>query len=308
MFCKHCDNKLPSEAKFCNKCGLAVNTIDTSYKNEVDIEKLKKSIKNTGESAYAIGWLTVIMNLGIYIWSVLDTNFSNSGLPLLSFPDVFSMIVFGSIFIILGNRIRHLVDKKIKLYLQVLLGTSILFSALILVSGGQIGLLFLILIVYLVSSVVSINKLMKIKEFVVTLSHQEYKITKDIWLVLVVISFFIFFLSGGFNVTTSKEQIIKAMIAKEDMTFPTEINEVVTLTGIFEEVDAIRYELILHDIDKGEVNNELIENYKKEELSSWCADKDIRNVIDKDISIKYVYRVKDSPKVLLSSISKEDCL
>ena len=133
MNCKHCDNKLANDAKFCNKCGKSVEV----EKPKVDIEKIKKSLKNTGNSVYAIGWITIIINVGIYLWSVLDKNFAESGLPASDLSGIFLMIVAASIFIILGNRIRGLVDKNIKLYLQILLGLSLLLLVWVLSTGGR---------------------------------------------------------------------------------------------------------------------------------------------------------------------------
>lgn len=199
MNCKHCDNKLANDAKFCNKCGKSVEV----EKLKVDIEKIKKSLRNTGNSVYAIGWITIIINTGIYLWSVLDKNFAESGLPASDLSGTFLMIVAASIFIILGSRIRGLVDKNIKLYLQILLGLSLLLLVWALSTGGRVGIIFFLVIAYLISSSVSIRKAMKVEEFTATLTSPKYKLNKNGWIIFAVIAVVLFFVAAGID--TSKE-------------------------------------------------------------------------------------------------------
>ena len=142
MNCLNCSNPLPDGAKFCNKCGKSVG----AEKSKIDIEKINKSLKNTGNSLYAIGWITIIFNIGIYIWSVVDKNFAESGLPTSDLSGTLIMVIAASIFIILGSRIKGLVDKNIYLYLQILLGLSLALLVWVLSTGGRVGILFLLII------------------------------------------------------------------------------------------------------------------------------------------------------------------
>lgn len=182
---------MPSEAKFCNKCGKPIE----AEKPKVDIEEIKRSLKNTGNSASAIGWITIIINIGIYLWSILDKNFAESGLPASNLSGTFLIVVTASIFIILGNRIKGLIDKNIKLYLQILLGLSFLFLILILLTGGSIGILFFLVVAYLISSLVSISKAMKVEEFAATLTNPKYKLDKKGWVIFAVAAVILFFIT-----------------------------------------------------------------------------------------------------------------
>lgn len=75
MECRYCSNKLPNEARFCNKCGKPVEV----EKPTVDVEKIRKNLKNTGNSVNAVGWLTIIINVGFYLWGLLDSSLAKSG-------------------------------------------------------------------------------------------------------------------------------------------------------------------------------------------------------------------------------------
>ena len=43
MNCENCKRELPDDVKICNYCGTSI-----SKKTDVDIEKVKKNLKNTG--------------------------------------------------------------------------------------------------------------------------------------------------------------------------------------------------------------------------------------------------------------------
>ena len=48
----------------------------------VSIENLKKTVCSVGGTVYVVGWIIIITNMVIYVWSILDKNFSNSGLAM----------------------------------------------------------------------------------------------------------------------------------------------------------------------------------------------------------------------------------
>ena len=197
MICLNCSNPLPNDAKFCGKCGKP--TVAQSEK--IDIEKISKSLKNTGNSVYAIGWITIIFNLGIYLWSVADENFAESGLPTPDLSSTLIMVLAASIFIILGSRIKGLVDKRMSLYIQILLGLSLLLLVWVFATGGRVGILFFLIIAYLLSSAFSIRKAMGNEEFTSKLVSPQYTLDKKGWIIYGIVS--VVLLIGAVFIDTS---------------------------------------------------------------------------------------------------------
>lgn len=325
MNCKNCDNKLANEAKFCNKCGKPVEA--EKSKVDVDFEKVKKSLKNTGNSVYAIGWITIIINIGIYLWSVLDKNFAESGLPASDLSGTFLMVVAASIFIILGNRIKGLVDKNIKLYLQILLGLSLLLLVWVLSTGGRVGLLFFLIVAYLISSLVSISKAMKVEEFTSTLTSPKYKLDKKGWIIFAVGVVVLFFVAVGVDLSTqgnsgslpqetttqtqnndnySKAELITETVKeiKVEMSLPNQIDEATLLTDITAEPNAIRYHYILSGIDTNQLSNSYLKSFLG---SSICENADTKNLLNYGINMEYSYTVKGSAQKYFVSFTKNDC-
>lgn len=327
MNCKKCDNKLVESAKFCNKCGTPVQLDPAEEaKTKGNIEKLKKSVINTGNSVYAIGWITIILNVGIYIWSILDKNFSESGLPATDLAGVYIMVVASVIFIILGARIKKLQDRNIKTYLQVLLGISLLLLVWILSTGGRVGLLFFLVLIYLLSSIGTMRKLMKIDEFSSTLTSPEYKLNKKGWVIFAVSAFILFFVAVGFDSVVrgafgngndiktfqqannySKEELVRQIVesAKSQTTLPMELDSVTTLTNITAQPDAIRYEYILHDLeDTSGLSNSAFRNLISPDL---CKNKSLTDILSEDINIEYSYAVRGTSQTYFISFTKGDC-
>jgi hypothetical protein len=327
MNCKKCDNPLVDGAKFCNKCGTPIQLSPAEeVKTKTNIEKLKKSVINTGNSVYAIGWITILLNLGIYIWSILDKNFSESGLPATDLPGIWIMIVASVVFIILGSRIKKLQDKNIKVYLQVLLGISLLLLVWILSTGGRVGLLFFIVLIYLISSIGSVGKLMKIDEFSSTLTSPEYKLNKKGWVIFAVLAVVLFFVAAGFDSVVrgafgngndiktfqeansySKEELVRQIVAsaKSQTTLPMELDSVTTLTDITAQPDAIRYEYTLHDLeDTSNLSNSAFRNLISPDL---CKNKSLTDILNEDINIEYSYAVRGTSQTYFVSFTKGDC-
>ncbi len=312
MNCKNCNNVLPSDAKFCNKCGKPIE----SDKPKVDIEKVKKNLKNTGNSVYAIGWITIVINIGIYLWSILDKNFAESGLPASDLSGTFLMVVAASIFIILGNRIKGLVDKNIKLYLQILLGLSLLLLVWVISTGGRVGILFFLIVAYLISSLVSVRKGMKVEEFTSTLTSPKYSLDKKGWVIFTVISVVLFFgavvidlsssdLEVDSYTTQEKSNLIIETVReiKTEMSLPSQIDELTTLTDITAQPSAIRYHYVLSNIDTSQLSNSYLKNYL---ISDLCGNSDTKNLLDSGIDMEYSYIV-DSGERYFMSFTKTDC-
>ncbi len=109
--------------------------------------------------------------------------------------------------------------------------------------------------------------------------------------------------SGG----TSKQDIIKATVlsVRNSTTFPRELDEVTTWTGITEQTGAIRYEYAFHDADLSSVNNQALANLL---TPSVCKSVETKNILDRDIDLQYFYRVTGSSQTYMVSINKADCI
>ncbi|NMA51356.1 MAG: hypothetical protein GX951_05910 [Mollicutes bacterium] len=139
-------------------------TIETKKEDsKINIEKIKKQIKSTGTIVYISGWLTIVITWIIYIWSIFDKSLEDVS----NLFGTLLIVIVSSIYVILGSRIRKLIDRNIKLYLQILLGLSFLIIFLSFLMGGSIRILLFIVIACLISSLLSINKVIDIKEIII---------------------------------------------------------------------------------------------------------------------------------------------
>jgi len=325
MNCKNCNNLVPEKAKFCNKCGKPIDIEKSKISSSgFDVEKTRKSLKNTGNSVYAIGWITIIINIGIYLWSVLDKNFAESGLPASDLSGTFLMVVAASIFIILGNRIRGLVDKNIKLYLQVLLGLSLLLLVWVLSTGGRVGILFFLVVAYLISSLVKIRKAMKSEEFTSTLASPKYKLDKKGWIIFALAAVLLFFVAVGIDLSSpsyqetndnlsqvsndnySKADLINETVReiKAEMVLPSQLDEVTKLVDISAQPDAIRYHYVLTDVDTSSLSNAYLKNFL---VSDICGNTDTKSLlVDHGINMEYSYTVNTGERYFVT-FTKADC-
>lgn len=195
---------------------------------QVDLEKLKKNLIKTGKSVSAIGWLMVIISLGVFLWSILDKNFNESGLSSTNYSTLFIIIIMYVIFIILGNRIKNVIDIKIKLYLQIILLLSLVFLIFIIYTGGTVGILFFLLTGYLISSLVQINRAMKLKSFTSTLTSPKYKLDKNGWVYFMGISVVVFMIL----------LVIDSSTPKTDLSYESYLKEKEASSGgIYDELD-----------------------------------------------------------------------
>lgn len=193
---------------------------------KIDIEKIKKSLKYTGGLIYAIGWLTLVINSIYYLLNILGISLSESEPSTPMHSIFFATVVISIIYIILGKRIKILNDKKTKLYLQIVVFLSILFFILIAYTGGTVGILFIVLTIYLISSLFKIGKAMKVKDFSYTLTNPKYKLDKYGWGYFIVSSIAIFVLlliidSNTYNTNLSQGYIKN----KPDLLYDTYLKE-----------------------------------------------------------------------------------
>lgn len=218
MKCKYCNAALQDGAKFCNNCGKPVSsTVEKS--TNIDVEKLKKRISNTGNSLFLIGWLTIAINVGVYFWSLVDISFAQSGLPANNLPTMLLMVNVGIVFVVLGSRIKTLIDKDIKAYLQILIALSVLLFCWVVLSGGSIGLMFILIIVYLFSSLVAINKLMQVNEFTSTLTNPKYQLDNGGWIIFAIYSIVLVLFAYNFD------SIFKGVISSNAPTVTNEVTQ-----------------------------------------------------------------------------------
>jgi hypothetical protein len=105
----------------------------------------------------------------------------------------------------------------------------------------------------------------------------------------------------------SKQDTIKATVlsVRNSTTFPRELDEVTTWTGISEQTGAIRYEYAFHDANLSNINNQALANLL---IPSVCKDSGTKNILDKDIDLQYFYRVTGSSQTYMVSINKANCI
>ncbi|HWW41888.1 zinc ribbon domain-containing protein [Pedobacter sp.] len=326
MFCSNCGSQIIEGSKFCPKCGQSISslpksatpTVQTLTPEKIDITKIQNNLKNTGNSVYAIGWLNIILNVGIYLWSISDKNFSQSGLPHSGLSGTFVMVVVSSIFIILGKRIKEHKDKNIKLYLQILIGLSIALLVWVVSTGGTVGLLFFLVLAYLVSSLTKIGKAMKSEDFMATLSSPVYRLGTMGWSILAIAAFILFFVALGFDMnkqttistqsnTQSKAELIQSAVQqiKTSMTLPNKLDQVTTLTDVTAEPGAIRYHYTLSGADTSNFSNDYVRSFLKPKV---CGNSDTKSLLNEDINMEYSYVVEGTAQNYFTSFTKTDCI
>lgn len=282
---------------------------------DVNLEKIKKNLKNTGSSLSAIGWITIIINAGLFLLG----NFSASGVASRNLSSTVLLCIVGLIFVVLGNRIFVGVDKQTKLYLQISLGISIAVMFWLISSGGTVGLLFFLLVIYLISSLIKIGKALKTKEYSSILIDPKHKLNNRNLIVLIVIGFVLYLASLGIdsitntspitqlNSNSSKEDVIKQAVQdlKNSMSIPYQIDEATLLVDVTAEPTAIHYFYVLSGIDASVLSSSYLKNFL---IKNICTNSDTKSLLNEDIDMKYTYTVKETNKVFTTSFSKEDCL
>lgn len=308
----------------------------------IDIEKVKKSLKNTGNSVSAIGWLTIIFNIGLYLWNVLDKNYADFGFPAVDLTGTIIMVIAASIFVILGNRISGLLDKNIKLYLKILLVLSILILVWVFSSGGKAGLLIFVMVAYIISSLNSVNKAMKSEEFMATLKSPKYILDKKGWIIfalasVVVLIFAVMFdLSNGNtqqtysnsnnktssvntpnvqnNLTSKKteqannliEQVLADSSEEMNKGLPKMIDQITQLTSTSSIGKDFVYNYRIIDA-KTQFTQKDLDNLKNDAINSACTNPDTKRLLDMDAGFIFNYYGSDGSYIGKLSAHSSDC-
>ncbi len=109
----------------------------------------------------------------------------------------------------------------------------------------------------------------------------------------------------GLSPKTTEELIIDTVKElKTEITLPSKVDEVTELVGVTAEPEAIRYHMLLSNVDVSRLSNSGI---KKSLLSSLCEDKDVRYTLSQNINLEYSYTVDTGDRFFVS-ITKTDCL
>lgn len=221
MFCPHCGKPNKEDGKFCVHCGKPLSlsskaTPQTSTASKAaavapkvatpeKIEKWKKNVKLAGESARAFGWIEIAIYSALFIWYVVDKNFSQSGLAgKVDAGGMVAVLYAGFIYIVLGDRLRKLKDKNAQRYLTIVIVLTIAMGGLSLISGGGLGLIFLLLVLNLFRGL-DIGKLSKTVDFQSGLVDQKYRVTKLWWIVITIIAVVAFFAASLYVPARSQE-------------------------------------------------------------------------------------------------------
>jgi hypothetical protein len=195
--------------------------------SKIDIEKTKKYIKNTGGLILVAGWLTLIINAIYYIVGFWNDDFSVFNIFNQNHSHFFVIFIVSVVYIILGARIKRLNDIKTKLYLQISASLFFVFSITMIIGGGKVGILFFILAVYIINSLLKINKVMKVKEFTSTFTNLKYKFNKKGWISFGIVSLIIFVVllnidSSKTNIDWEKEFSINQPASENDILVESE--------------------------------------------------------------------------------------
>lgn len=331
MNCKNCDNnKLSSDAKFCNKCG-----------KPVEIEK-KEKIEIKGIS----GWFSLFL-FSLVVWVVLNfiagigdvssilktTELAKTWLYGLVFLDIlyyggligftaytiFSFLKLKSNAVSLGKMCLILIfsDTLISILFSVFTGESISMVETSYLGGSQI------IFRNLVYSVIWFLYLSLSKRVNNTFPKETRKTTRlDKVLFFVIMATFLVISLLGFigsaipdestgqqvinNSSSTTELIVETVKeVKAGMTLPNQIDEATTLVDITAEPTAIRYHYILSGIDSSKLTNDYLKNYL---ILSICKNNDTKNLLNQGVDMEYSYIDKDTQQTFFTSLTKEDCL
>jgi len=298
MKCKYCGSKVKQDAKFCDKCGKEVG------KELTNVEKIEKQVRSMGVTINAFGWFSIIFKLLFYVLQLL--NIDALGFET-DYTGLLLSLLVGFLFVILGNRIKNVHDKKIKTYLTILLIITILFSVLAWSTGGSVGL---IVLVYMIVSVINYNKFLKEEDYKESLIEQDHKIKKGGWILIIVLSLVLGWFALSYDmdnlysdITPSDIEETVALI-KNSNNLPQEIDEVTVWLDVTAQEDAIRYHYELSNLGDREVSEALLRDFIKDGI---CADIDISNALKGGVNMEYFYTVKETGEEFLVVFTEGDC-
>lgn len=331
MNCKHCNNELPSDAKFCNKCG-----------KPIEIEKKDKiEIKGIGGwlSFFLFGlFVSIIINLiaGISdISGILETvGLSKAWIYSLAFLDVLyfgGLIAFTIYTIQAFSKLKENAVSLGKMYLILIFSTnliSVIFSAF---AGEPIATETS----YLDSSQMVVRSLvysviwflyLTLSKRVSNIFPKENRKTKIFdklfFFAIIAIPIVIYSLgfiessipedstrqqSTGVNSTLATEDLIKETVKeiKAEMVLPNQLDEATKLVDITAQPKAIRYHYILTNVDTKSLSNSYLKNFL---ITNICQNSDTKNLLNQGIDMEYSYIVEDATEKYFISFNKADCL
>jgi len=122
----------------------------------------------------------------------------------------------------------------------------------------------------------------------------------------VVVGYLVYSLVSGAFAGTSKQALIAANVevAKTQFDLPYQVDEVTVLDDITAESDAIHYEYTLTGIDPAAVSDEVLESIV---LPGLCSTKETKELLDKDVAMKYSYVVSETGDSYDLVFTKNDC-
>jgi len=317
MNCKSCDNTLPKDAKFCNKCGKPVE----SEKDIVDIEYFSISPKRLA--------LLSVLTLGIYEIFWFYNNWEAIRKAEQQKISPFGRAIFAVFYChnffkkVLRSAKKHGYNDS---YSPGLLAT--IYIVLLLVGNGLSRVedttfgLNIIWLLIAISSVIPLLSVQKAINFnnskIVSNFDKNRKFSKGeiiltvigvVWFGLVLLGTFSPLIPDSYNSSSggySKAELVAETVkeAKSNMTLPNKLDEVTTLIDITAEPTAIRYHYELSDVDASKLSNDYLKNYLS---SSICENADTKNLLNQDINMEYSYIV-DSGEKYFVYFTKADCL
>lgn len=320
MNCKHCDNKLANDAKFCNKCG-----------KSVEAEKLEKDIVDIEYFSIPIGRLVLlsILTLGIYdiFWFAKNWEAIRKAEQRKISPvgrAIFTVFYCHDLFKkVLKSAKKHGYSDS---YSPGMLAT--VYIILLLVGNGlsrientTLGLDVLWLLIA-ISSFIPLLSIQKAINFnnskIVPNFDRNRKFSRGeiiltvigvIWFGLVVLGTFSSLIPDSYNSSsntyTTAELVTETVKeVKASMTLPSKLDEVTTLVDVTAEPSAIRYHYVLSGVDTSKLSNTYLKNYLG---SSICENADTKNLLNQNINMEYSY-VVDSGERYFVSFTKTDCL
>ncbi|MFA5431686.1 MAG: hypothetical protein WC319_02240 [Candidatus Paceibacterota bacterium] len=282
-------------------------------------EKVEKSLNDFGGYFFAIGWIILIASSLLLIMSIL-TNFSVTSFKGWGATDLVVFIIEAIVFIILSSRIKNnVLDKNNKVYLIVFLiiYTASIFLNIINASTGSIGI-SIILFIYIITTLSSLNKALKEKEFRFSLESPMHKFNKREWIIFGVLSVALICIGLWFDLNynrglwksdklMSNEEFIELTVdgLKNEISLPYKIDEITTLTAIASGSDSIKYYYKLSS-DSILNNPSLVKEIRESSIDNTCNGKEMDIFFDRGISLEMIYQDSLQTKTII--IKKEDCL
>ncbi len=279
----------------------------------------KKILKLSGGIIVVIGWIIAVLATGEFLGNFVVPFFSESGLNeptflMISVPLL--MALTASLCIMLGRRVRTLVDASMAKYFLILLFPTSLFLFLgILANTDFIVGIIILLFLSIFSGMYAFKVCTKDSSFSDTLHHPEYTLNKKGWILFFIAS--ILFLAvacfvdlyrlnnKGFSLPegVSVQEFIEKAVLEAEADFPEEVSENLSVTGMTTEPGVLQYHYSMGLLDPENAN------YIKDTLiSNACKYSMIRFLLEQEITVKYLFVVDNSEQNFIVSVIEADCL